>query len=400
MGDLSGSPLLFFDPTLQIVRSGDSFYTRFESVGRELKALSSRLDSLIICGQVRDVSTSIPSYKLPDEVSVVALPYWAESGDKSGFLRGIHLNAPRVYRTLQQIDVDIVLIRSGPHPASIIAWLACKNKDMTILYFIGSDFKQNTYIRTENSSFFSKLLERTLATVVDSMTKSISKSADATLVHPGHLESKYDGANRLYTTIISTVFAEEVRETTDTSSESPLSILYVGGLSRPKGVDILIRSFAALQSTSNKELNLTIRGTGGDESQLRRLAAEEGVANQIEFVPYLEYDELLELYRYADIFVLPSRQEGQGRVLIEALASGCAVVATDVGGIPHIVQHQKNGLLVEPNNETALTRSLAQLVKNDDLRTKFAQAGISWAQKNTLEIQTEDLLKKIQIVHE
>jgi glycosyltransferase involved in cell wall biosynthesis len=196
------------------------------------------------------------------------------------------------------------------------------------------------------------------------------------------------------------VFAEEVCEATDICSDDPLSILYVGGLSRPKGVDVLIRSFADLQSATEREVTLTIRGTGGDESELRQLVAEEGVTNLVEFVPYLQYDELLELYRDADIFVLPSRQEGQGRVLVEALASGCAVVATDVGGIPYIIRHQENGLLVKPGDESSLSHSLKRLIKDNDLRAELARGGLSWAQKNTLELQTEDLLEKIQAIYE
>jgi starch synthase len=85
--------------------------------------------------------------------------------------------------------------------------------------------------------------------------------------------------------------------------------------------------------------------------------------------------ELIRLYREADLFVLPTRNEAYGHVFIEAMAAGLPVVATDINAIPEIVRHEREGLLIPPENPAALREALERLLSNPNLRQELGGRG-------------------------
>jgi GalNAc-alpha-(1->4)-GalNAc-alpha-(1->3)-diNAcBac-PP-undecaprenol alpha-1,4-N-acetyl-D-galactosaminyltransferase len=133
---------------------------------------------------------------------------------------------------------------------------------------------------------------------------------------------------------------------------------------------VLISSFAAL-ADAFPDWRLVIYGEGvqreGLEAEARRHALGERIA-----LPGIRKDMPAALAA-ADLFVLSSRYEGYPNVLLEALASGCAVVATDCpGATAEILEGGKYGLLVEPGNVTALTAALERMMSDETLRRRFA----------------------------
>jgi GalNAc-alpha-(1->4)-GalNAc-alpha-(1->3)-diNAcBac-PP-undecaprenol alpha-1,4-N-acetyl-D-galactosaminyltransferase len=147
-------------------------------------------------------------------------------------------------------------------------------------------------------------------------------------------------------------------------------IVAAGRLVPQKGFDVLIASFAAL-ADAFPDWRLVIYGEGvqreGLEAEARRHALGERIA-----LPGIRKDMPAALAA-ADLFVLSSRYEGYPNVLLEALASGCAVVATDCpGATAEILEGGKYGLLVEPGNVTALTAALERMMSDETLRRRFA----------------------------
>jgi glycosyltransferase involved in cell wall biosynthesis len=125
--------------------------------------------------------------------------------------------------------------------------------------------------------------------------------------------------------------------TADALAEGTLSLLYVGALQDIKGVDVLLRALPELEARG-VDVDLRIAGRGPYEPKLRKLAARLGVAASVEWLGYVDNDQLPAEYRAADAFVYPGRiDEPFGRVLLEALASGTPVVASDVGSTDYIV---------------------------------------------------------------
>lgn len=135
-------------------------------------------------------------------------------------------------------------------------------------------------------------------------------------------------------------------------------ILYAGRLSSEKGVDVLIDAAALLPAG----LDVTIAGDGPDLEALRARSAAAGVADRVRFAGRLPSGELHDLMRASAVVVAPSRwYENQPMVVLEAFGCARPVVASDLGGMPELVQHGVSGLLVEHDDPAALAKALIEL---------------------------------------
>jgi glycosyltransferase involved in cell wall biosynthesis len=160
--------------------------------------------------------------------------------------------------------------------------------------------------------------------------------------------------------------------------------LAVARLIERKGLGDLIRALALLEPG---RFELELVGGGADEGVLRDLAAQVGVAQDVRFLGPLSRAEVAERYREADLFTLPSSAEAFGNVFAEALASGLPIVGSATGGIPDLVEHGSNGLLVPPGDVNALAGAIRYLADDPELRTEMtlrnrakAEATLEWAQ--------------------
>jgi glycosyltransferase involved in cell wall biosynthesis len=146
--------------------------------------------------------------------------------------------------------------------------------------------------------------------------------------------------------------------------------IYVGRLSPEKGLDTLIR---AVGSLVGGHLKVVGEGPGGDE--LRSLAARTG-AGRVEFLGFRSGKELRRLIGGSQFLVLPSRCiENLPFSIMEAFASGKAVVASPMGGIPEMVEDGVNGFLFPADDEAALTGCLKQLLGDRTLREEMGRRG-------------------------
>jgi glycosyltransferase involved in cell wall biosynthesis len=119
-----------------------------------------------------------------------------------------------------------------------------------------------------------------------------------------------------------------------------------------------------------------IIGDGPQHAALRRLAAELGLGVAVQFrgsIP--DDDQVARCYRQADIFCLPSVQEGFGIVFLEAMASGLPIVAARAAAIPEVVPQGRAGLLVPPGDVMAVAEALIELLKNPDQRAAYGAFG-------------------------
>jgi glycosyltransferase involved in cell wall biosynthesis len=170
----------------------------------------------------------------------------------------------------------------------------------------------------------------------------------------------------------------------------PIGLLTVGRLEPEKNPFLLVDAFARLQERRPGRFRLTWVGRGPQEDEVRQRAEELGVADSIEFLSYVPFgDPLLSLYRAAHVFVHVSLSEGMPKVLIEALASGTATVATDVGGVRDALGDGALGLLVPPDDAAALVSAVERLVDDEALRTGFERRGLEAASALTLEAQLQ-----------
>jgi len=139
-----------------------------------------------------------------------------------------------------------------------------------------------------------------------------------------------------------------------------------------KGVRDLVLAFAAL-SKRVPQLRLEIAGSGPEEKSLFEVAQANGIAESVRLLGWR--DDLRCLLRTWDIFVLASHDEGFGIAVLEAMMEGLPVVATNVGGLAELVDNQRTGYLVEPEDVDGLHKALLSLVDDREARIRLGAAG-------------------------
>ena len=156
-----------------------------------------------------------------------------------------------------------------------------------------------------------------------------------------------------------------------------VTVLYVGRWHARKGVQHLMAAFGAAHSR-NLRLRLRMVGGGPLEPALREEVQRRGLSDVVRFLGALDDAAVLEEYRRADIVCVPSLQEGQGIVALEAQACGAPVVATRAGGLVEAVQDGYTGTLVPPGDALALAGALLELASDDALRRQYAHSAFVW----------------------
>ena len=146
-------------------------------------------------------------------------------------------------------------------------------------------------------------------------------------------------------------------------------VLYVGRVertSRWKGLQVLVDALPRLRQLV-PDVRLEVVGDGDDVESLQKQAAERGVADLVDWRGRVEHDALPAYYRRVGVTVLPSLTEAEsfGMALAEAIACGCPVVGSAVGGIPFVVRDGEDGLLVPPGDADALAEALAAVLGGD-----------------------------------
>lgn len=147
---------------------------------------------------------------------------------------------------------------------------------------------------------------------------------------------------------------------------------FVGWLLPIKGPGYLLSAMSAVWQ-EHPDAELVFVGKGDLEGPLRAQASFAGNDGRVKFLGWR--DDIPEIMPLFDVFVLPSLNEGMGRVLVEAMAAGRPVVASRVGGIPDLVRHGETGLLVTPRDGEAIAASISLLLSNPRKAERMGEQG-------------------------
>ncbi|MFO7588465.1 MAG: glycosyltransferase family 4 protein [Gemmatimonadota bacterium] len=163
------------------------------------------------------------------------------------------------------------------------------------------------------------------------------------------------------------------------SGDGPLRLLFVGRLVERKGVEVLVRALAEV--LTRRPAELTVIGAGEEEASIRRTVLACGLGGKVRLAGAVPHEELVRAYAEHDVFVLPAvvdakgDTEGLGVVLLEALRFERPVVASDLGGIPDIVEPGRTGVLVPPGDPSALAAAIEALADRPEEARAMAGAG-------------------------
>ncbi len=159
-------------------------------------------------------------------------------------------------------------------------------------------------------------------------------------------------------------------------ADEGILLLFVGRLVEKKGVEYLIRAMPLITEKFD-QVFLLIYGNGLLRAKLQQLTSELGMEAHIFFAGDIDNKKLPVIYASADIFIGPSvipesgDLEGQGVVFLEALASGCCTIGTNIGGIPMSIIHEETGLLIEQKKYDEISRAVIRIRENESLKKRL-----------------------------
>ncbi|AEF96208.1 glycosyltransferase family 4 protein [Methanotorris igneus] len=165
--------------------------------------------------------------------------------------------------------------------------------------------------------------------------------------------------------------------------------LFVGSFVKQKGLDVLIDTIKDI------DFNFKLIGDGPLFNKIREKIEKENMKH-VELLGKKSQTEVAEYMRNCSFLILPSISEGLGMVLLEAMACGKAVIATNVGGIREIVKDNYNGFLIPPNNPKILKEKIEILINDKNLRRKFGKNG----KKFSKNFSWENVAKKVRAIYE
>lgn len=182
----------------------------------------------------------------------------------------------------------------------------------------------------------------------------------------------------------------ELKDNTTEKDYNTIDILYVGGLSRHKGVHLLINAFKELKQ---KNILLHILGKGKDEDEFKRIAGSD---QRILFHGFVPDEELMQLYQKANITAVPSIwYDNSPMVIYESFMAGTPVIGSEIGGIPELIEDGKNGFLFEAGNADELKAILENLIRKPDDLKSLEEGALESAKKYNM----EEHIKKLEEIY-
>lgn len=178
-----------------------------------------------------------------------------------------------------------------------------------------------------------------------------------------------------FTVVSGATDTELFRPSAGSRPEGSCRLLFHGRVDLRKGLGELVEA-ASLLAGRGHAFHLQISGIGPDLEAVRARAAEQGLGERVSFSGYTGYRDAPEVYRIADVFVSPTYSEGFSNTILEAMATGLAIVSTRTVGVVDCLTDGENGLLVPVRDPEALADALARLIEEPSLAARLAAHGL------------------------
>lgn len=300
-------------------------------------------------------------------------------------------NLDLLQQTIENYAPDAVLVWGMWNLQCSLAALAEKLMPGKVAYYMG-DFWPTLPSQFENywnapaRNFFTslpKLLLKPIAKWILAGEEKPAISLDRVLFPSAFMRDEFirKGITPKETRVIYGAIDTSPYRALETKPEQndTISLLYIGRLTHEKGARTAIEALAQLVGQYGfMDLQLTIVGDGDPDyvDYLHRLVEQEELASFVTFIPARPKEQLPPLYHDSDIFLFTSIwAEPFGRVIVEAMASGMAVIGTSVGGAAEIMTENENALLFTPDDPASLVRQIKRLIETPSLRAQLADAG-------------------------
>ena len=203
-------------------------------------------------------------------------------------------------------------------------------------------------------------------------------SSSATMEHQIALGARKE---HIYKSLLTVDINKYLKEKTKNYTPEK-TLLYVGSLIGRKGIDLLLPALAKTRD----DIRLVLVGEGSEEEVLRQQVTELGLENRVIFKGYLEGEALNECYNNSDVFIIPTREDCYGLVILEAMCASLPVIASEYAdGAYDIMESGVHGKIVDPYNTEELSTAIEELFEDEQQLLKMQQACYERAREFTFE---------------
>lgn len=325
---------------------------------------ATRFDSIVCCIQDRG--------ELADEVESLGIPVHALGlMERGGFDRWV---VPALRRLIREQKVE--LVHSHLYHANLYGRLAAWREGIPIIASV-----HNTYTRRK---WHRHLINRLLARVTFRITAG-SADVERDIISHDHVapEKVLRLPNCIDLDRVMTSLSPAAAKQQLGFDSADLVIATVGRMEEQKGHAFLLDAFAGLRQMPELEgmpLRLLVIGDGRLKAATEKHAADLGIAAACRFPGSIK--DLADVYRAIDVFVMPSLWEGLSLAMLEAMAAGLPMVATDVGGARDVLGDSVRGMLVPAADAGALARAIRDLLLDAESRSAMADSGSRHVREN------------------
>ncbi len=259
---------------------------------------------------------------------------------------------------------EVKLIYCADNLSKLIGGIAGKMAGIKVVAHCHDDFKEDVLGRTMRFFYF-LLLDRILA---------VSEKVRKFFTVNGKISPK---AVTVYNGINADVFNPQVIDGDIRDElglrEDVVVIGSIGAIEKNKGQRYLLEAIAKLKTEGIGNIVCIVCGTGPEEENLKRFVYEKGIADIVLFLGYR--DDIPRILKILDIIIITSFHESFSMSTVEAMAMEVPVIATNVGGIPEVVDNGKTGILVPPGNVDALCKAMKYLIQNPEIGINMGKKG-------------------------
>ena len=175
--------------------------------------------------------------------------------------------------------------------------------------------------------------------------------------------------------------------------------MFVGRIDRNKNLQLIAQALRIIQTRRpGNEIVVDIIGKGAEYENVSRLASELGVGHQMNQIGYIHNEQLRDYYEKGYAVILPSFSETLGKVILEAYTVGTPAIASNVGGIPDLVQDGVNGYLIDPHDATQLADRMLAMIDSPEAYRQMQISATGTAHKWTREVSLQHWLKTLSEV--
>ena len=338
-------------------------------------------DRLVLFGRTLRTDEQA-DYVLPESVDLAPLPHYAKLSRIDEVLRASLGTVTGMWRGLRRVDTVWAL---GPHPFSffLVALATVQRKRLVL------GVRQNTlgYYRARLPSARWRPVLGGIW-LMDAGYRLLSRAIPTTVVGP-EIATHYARGRSVLTMTASLVRAADIVDAPSARAwVDPITLLTVGRVEPEKNPLLLVEALAQLNREFPGRFRVVWVGRGELEAAVRRRADELGVSESFLLAGYVPFGaQLFQLYREAHIFVHVSLTEGLPQVLVEALAAGTPIVATDVGSVAAALDGGRAGIVVPPGDLDALVAAIRRVDDDSELRDALVRRGLELARGRTLEAE-------------